>query len=315
MRHHGAGVSRVVLLAFGIILWGAGIRPAVAEELQPNQTYAARTRVEASSVGVSVVIPPGWAGRFGRDGTHQALFLGSNTLEGVGIVLFQSGVTAAQVRAGLNEAQDLGAGVVLRPIGPAATQGSRITTSYRSEAYIGRAVALLGPTQNSVIFFFAGPPKNDKAYQQLLEGLEASAAFLTPAPVAAQPQPPAAGGLSQPWSSLLPGQALNYFSSYNSGGGGGGMSTHRVLHLCPDGLFVFSGQSLVTMNVPGASGSSGGRDGSRGRWSVESATDTTAVLVLTLDGGRELRWQLRYDGQKTFLNGQRWLRERSTVCR
>lgn len=69
------------------------------------------------------------------------------------------------------------------------------------------------------------------------------------------------------------------------------------------------------MNVPGASGSSGGRDGARGRWNLESPTQSTAVLVLTMDGGRELRWQLRYDGGKTFLNGQRWLREPSKACR
>jgi hypothetical protein len=69
------------------------------------------------------------------------------------------------------------------------------------------------------------------------------------------------------------------------------------------------------MNVPGATGSSGGRDGFQGRWTLESPTQTTAVLVLAPDGARELRWPIRYDGQKTFLNGQRWLREPSKACR
>jgi hypothetical protein len=69
------------------------------------------------------------------------------------------------------------------------------------------------------------------------------------------------------------------------------------------------------MNVPGASGSSGGRDGFRGSWSLESPTQTTAVLVLNVEGGQQLRWQLRYEGEKTFLNGKRWLREPSKVCR
>ena len=32
-------------------------------------------------------------------------------------------------------------------------------------------------------------------------------------------------------------------------------------------------------------------------------------------GGRQLRWNVRYDGSKTFLNGQRWLREQSKACR
>jgi hypothetical protein len=309
-------MSRAVAVVLGLgVMLASGLGDPRAEELQPNQTYAAGTRVEASSVGVSIVVPERWVGRFGQDARVQVLFLGSSVVEGVGIVLFQSGVTAAQVSATLGEAQDLGAGVVLRPTGPPAMQGSRIVSSYRNQTYIGRALALLGPTRNSVIFFFAGPPKNESAYVQLLDGLAASASFSPPGPVVAQQQAPAASGLDQPWSSLLSDQALNYFSTYNSGGGGGGMASHRVLHLCSDGRFTFAGDSSVTMNVPGASGSSGGRNGFRGRWSLESPTQNTAVLVLVVDGGRELRWPLRYDGQKTFLNGQRWLRERSSVCR
>lgn len=289
--------------------------PAAAEELQPYQTYPGGTRVDSSSVGVSFVIPQGWVGRFGQDAKHHVLMLGSNTIEGVGIVNILSGTTAAQITASLTEPQDLGAGVVLRPTGPPATRGSRMATRYQNEAYVGLALALLGPTRNSVIFFFAGPPKNERAYLSLLEGLGTSTNFLEPAPATAQPQPPASGGLDPEWSNRLTGQALNYFSSYQSGGGGGGMASHRVLHLCANGRFAYSGDSLVTMNVPGASGSSGGRDGARGRWSLESPTQSTAVLVLAVEGGQELRWQLRYDGNKTFLNGQRWLREPSKACR
>src|SRR5262249_46966947 len=157
----------------------------------------------------------------------------------------------------------------------------------------------------SVTFFFAGPTKNDGAYVQLLGALGASTTFVPPAAVATQPSSPTPSGLPQPWASVLSDQALNYFSSYNSGGGGGGMASHRVLHLCSDGRFTFAGDSLVTMNVPGASGSSGGRSGFHGRWSIDSPTDSTAVLILVSDDGREVRWPLRWDGSKTFLNGQR----------
>jgi hypothetical protein len=97
--------------------------------------------------------------------------------------------------------------------------------------------------------------------------------------------------MSQEWSSLLSGRALNYFFSYQSGG------------------------ASVTMNVPGASGSSAGRGGFAGRWCLESITPTTAVLVLVGEGGQELRWQMKYADNKTFVNGQRWLREPSKACR
>ena len=303
-------------IAVALVVWLAtGVDAPCAAPLQPNQTYAAGTHVESTSVGVSIVVPEGWVGRFGQDTRTQVLFLGSNTVEGMGIVLFQSGVTAAQVLATLNQPQDLGSGVILRPTAPATIQDSRIIASYRNQTYVGRALALLGPSRNSVIFFFAGPPKNDGTYLQLLDALGASTTFVPPAAVATQPSSATASGLPQPWANVLSDQALNYFSSYNSGGGGGGMASHRVLHLCSDGRFTFAGDSLVTMNVPGASGSSGGRSGFHGRWSVESPTDSTAVLVLLGDDGREVRWPLRWDGSKTFLNGQRWLRERSRVCR
>ena len=290
-------------------------RTSWAEPLEANHTYAGGTRVEAPSVGVSLVVPEGWVGRFGQNARAQVLFLGSNTIEGVGIVLFQSGTTAAQVVATLNEPQDLGGGVILRPTAPAKTQDSRIDASYRNQTYIGRALALLGPTRNAVVLFFAGPPKHDGTYAQLLETLSTSTTFVPAAAVAAQPPSPTATGVPPPWAGVLTDQALNYFSSYNSGGGGGGMAAHRVLHLCANGQFTLSGDSMVTMNVPGASGSSGGRSGFHGRWTVESATDRSAVLVLAGDDGRELRWPLRWDGSKTFLNGQRWLRERSRLCR
>ena len=313
IRNGRSAWSPIVPALIVLLVAGAGF--ASAEPLQPNHTYAGGVRVEASSVGVSIVVPEGWGGRFGQNARAQVLLLGSNTIEGAGIVVFQSGVTAAQVAATLNEPQDLGSGVILRPTAPAAIQGSRIVASYSNQTYVGRALALLGPSSNGVIFFFAGPPKNDRTYVQLLETLGATTEFGAPTAVAAQAQSPtAASSLPQPWASVLTDQALNYFSSYNSGGGGGGMASHRVLHLCSDGRFTFAGDSSVTMNVPGASGSSGGRSGFRGRWSVESPTDTTAVLVLVGDDGRELRWPLRWDGSKTFLNGQRWLRERSRVC-
>jgi hypothetical protein len=309
-------------LAF-ILALALSVVAAAAEELQPNQTYGG-TRVEASSHRVSFVVPQGWTGRFGREAKYQALLLSSSTIEGVGIAILQTGPTAAQVAAGLNEPQDLGAGVVLRPAGAPTIRGTRMGIRYENETHVGFALALIGPTQNSVIFFLAGPPPNEKIYLSLLGELGNSTNFLpparatippTPAPAPAQPQPPVSGGMGQEWSSLLSGQALNYFSSYRSGGGGGGMASHRVLHLCPNGSFLYSGDSSVTMNVPGASGSSAGRGGFAGRWRLESTTPTTAVLVLVVEGGQELRWQKKYDDNKTFVNGQRWLREPSKACR
>lgn len=309
--------ARIVLLCAVVaaVLSGGGAPPA-ADELIPNRTYAAGTAVEARTMGVAFVLPQGWVGKFAQDKSHQVVVMGSNTLEGVGLAILQAGQSATQVAATLGEPQDLGDGVVLRPTAPPDTQGSRINARFQNPVYVGRALAVLGPTGNSVIFFFAGPLKNEAAYGQILEGLARTTRFAAAVPApAAQPRAPATGDLDQQWSRLLAGQMLHYFSRYDSGAGGGGMASHRVLHLCSDGRFSFSGDSSMTMNVPGASASGGGRSGNRGQWRIESPTQTTAVLVLTADGGSPMQWQLRYDGDKTFLNGQRWLRAASDACR
>jgi hypothetical protein len=291
------------------------VHAASADVLVPNRTYAAGTALEAPTLGVAFVMPEGWAGKFAQDAKSQVVVMGSNTIEGVGLAIPQLGQSPAQVVAALRQSQDLGAGVVLLPTGQPDVQGSRVTARFQNNVYVGRALAVLGPAGQSVIFFFSGPLKNEAAYGQVLEALARSTGFAPPVPATAQAEAPAAAGLDQQWSKLLAGQMLHYFSTYNSGAGGGGMQSHRVLHLCSDGRFSFAGDSSMTMNVPGAGASSGGRSGSRGQWRIESPTQTTAVLVLAADGGQTTRWQLRYDGQKTFLNNQRWLRAASDACR
>jgi hypothetical protein len=309
--------ARIVLLCavVAVALGGGGAPGVSGDELAPNRTYAAGTPVEAPSLGVAFVMPEGWVGKFGQQAGIQVVVMGSNTLEGVGLAILQTGQGPAQVVATLAEPQDLGAGVVLRPTAQPDRQGSRITARYQNNVYVGRALAVLGPTGQSVIFFFSGPLKNEAAYGQILEALARTTGFAAPVPAAAPPETPAAAGLEQQWSKLLAGQMLHYFSRYNSGAGGGGMQSHKVLHLCADGRFSYAGDSSMTMNVPGANASGGGRGGSRGQWRIESPTQTTAVLVLTADGGSPMRWQLRHDGEKTFLNGQRWLRVASDACR
>ncbi|RIH89609.1 hypothetical protein [Calidithermus roseus] len=76
------------------------------------------------------------------------MVLGSNTVEGVGLVIFMQNQTPAQVVQALSEAQDLGNGVVLELAGKVQTQGSRVSARYLNKSYVGRALALLGSGKN-----------------------------------------------------------------------------------------------------------------------------------------------------------------------
>jgi hypothetical protein len=283
-------------------------------ELEAGGQYKAGALVKSSAGGITFALPKDWLGAFRQEGDQAVLVLGSNTVEGVGLAILMKGQTAAQVAQALSEAQDLGDNVVLELDGAVKTQGNRIIARYLNELYVGRALAVLGPNQNHVVYFYAGPQQNEKLYLGLLEGLAASTKFTpiqTPKPQAVTPPT----GLAKEWTQLLAGMMLKYLSSYNSGGGGGGMTSERTLHLCSNGSFAYIGSSSISMNVPGATAGGGGTDRSSGRWRIASASKTTAVLVLQVDGGGEERLELSYDGQKTFVGRERWFRVESDACR
>lgn len=301
---------QLISLATSVVALGAAVAQA---ELKAGQQYQGGSRVQASGLGISFILPQGWLGAYKQEGEQAVVVLGSNTVEGLGLVIFMKNQTPAQVMQSLNDAQDLGDGVVLELAGAPHTQGSRVTARYLNHQYVGRALALLG-SKNHVIYFYAGPQKNEQLYGQLLEALAGSTRFQAPAPKPATPAP-APTGLAKQWTQFLSGMMLRYLSSYNSGGGGGGMSTDKTLHFCSDGSFAFLNNSLTTMNVDGATASSGGNNRYLGRWRIESAGQAEATLLLSYEGGQVERVRLNYDGQKTFLNGVRWFRVESDACR
>jgi len=168
-----AGVRAGVVLALGILALTLWVGAAAGDVLQAGHTYAGGARVESSSAGVSFVVPPGWTGQVNQDGEQQALVLGSGTTEGVGLVIVRTGLTPEQLATSLNEAQDLGDGVILTPSSPAIVDGSRIVARFENTLYVGYAVALIGPTDNGVVLFYAGPRANEATYRQLVAGLAA----------------------------------------------------------------------------------------------------------------------------------------------
>jgi hypothetical protein len=309
--------SSLTILTVAALTLGSGFAQS---ELKPDQQYQGGTRVQASNLGVSFVIPKGWLARYGQQDGTAVVILGSNSIEGVGLAILVGNQTAQQVTTLLNDAQDLGGGVVLELAGAVKQQGNRVTARYLNAEYVGRALGLIGSGKNHVVYFFAGPQKHEKTYAGLLEEMANGTKFVAPVaakPQVVKPQPaaPVATGLARQWTQFLSGMMLRYLSSYNSGGGAGGISTDRTLHFCSDGSFAYLDASLTTINVPGASASSGGNDRQVGRWRVESATQNSAVIVLSIQGGTEERIRVEYDGEKTFVNGQRWFRVESDACR
>ena len=156
--------------------------------------------------------------------------------------------------------------------------------------------------------------------EPLIRGVATSLTFAAPGgpgsgaettPRVAQGGQPSSPSLSdgspvaQQWLERLRGKRLTSLSSYSSGGAGG-YSSRTVVMLWPDGRFDGQSSSSVSVDVPGASGSSGGSGSTSGRWRIYATRDGLGVLELTYANGRQEQNALQDRNGQTFINGSRW---------
>lgn len=137
--------------------------------------------------------------------------------------------------------------------------------------------------------------------------IAASFSHDAPAPAASPVQtalPNGSGPLAKQWIERLSDRKLMQFSSYSSGSSGG-YSSERTLYIASDGSYAFRTSSSVSIYVPGANGTSAGRNGQDGRWRIYEQAGTPILELRSNQGGVETI-QLSTDGSKTFLNGKRW---------
>jgi hypothetical protein len=111
--------------------------------------------------------------------------------------------------------------------------------------------------------------------------------------------------LAQQWRQRLRGKKLVYLSSYNSGGGSGGMSSKTEIMLNADGTFRVYSESSVSMSVPGANGSSGGTKQAKGTWQIYAQAGKP-LLETRYDNGQTETSILEDRNGQTFVNGKRW---------
>ncbi len=110
--------------------------------------------------------------------------------------------------------------------------------------------------------------------------------------------------MARQWAQRLAGMKLTHLESYSSGSAGGYSSRVEAI-LTADGRYSYRSSSSVSVNVEGASGSSGGRHGSEGRWRVVSRGGR-AFLELTPDGGTPELLELVNREGKTYIGGRRY---------
>lgn len=144
-------------------------------ELAPGQRYEGGSLVRNSRHGVSFRLPPDWEGRIPQG--SDALLLHASGHDGVGIVAILDQMTPELLVERLSEPQDFGGSVVLQLSRPLEQEGTRWKAAYLSGHVVGRVLAVLGPDEQAVVYFFAGPQAEGDVYDQLLNDLGRTTEF------------------------------------------------------------------------------------------------------------------------------------------
>ncbi|GMQ27404.1 hypothetical protein [Algoriphagus confluentis] len=259
-------------------------------------------RVNYSRLGISFTIPNTWQGQeYG-----EAVLLQSQSIPGI-ILISTHNQKMAELRAQGSQGINDGQGTSLQLVGNLENIGQHtIAGNYQgtlegnpAKTYI---IALENPTGGlGVTILVAAQP------QQFSESLKNAGKELADSFQFAQVD--YSEELTE-WKTWLSGMRLTYLESYNSpsysdGGISGGYSLRRVIDLCPQGYFNYSGSSSFSMDGLGHSGSSQKGDGT---WEILIGNDGTPLLRLTYYNGDYGDYRLEYKDEKLFLNGDRYFR-------
>jgi hypothetical protein len=119
------------------------------------------------------------------------------------------------------------------------------------------------------------------------------------------PKPIAAGGpladntpLAQQWLQKLRGRMILQMHSYQ------GMSSKKRHYMNADGTYAFRSNSMVSVDVGGASGLSTGRGDQRGRWRIRDIGGTV-FLQIQYDDGDTGEYRITQDARNWYLNGEK----------
>ncbi len=273
----------------------AGFREPVVEDLRIGQHYRSGTRVRSPFAGVSFVVPPDWRATLPA-GT--AVFLDSATKAGLGIVHILNDVTPDELAARLGEPQMFDVGLVLHPVGSVNADGARLTAVYGGGEHVGRAVAVLGPARNAIVYQVAGPKEEARYFEHLLDHLAGSTEFIS------QDAAKALKG----WYGRLSGMML----TRRLPTGSADAYVVQTWHLCQDGRYYvrFLRERRLESITPDP-GEGGEQD--TGTWHID-VQDSQAVLVLTATNDLPRRYLIQFDGEDARLNGEPVALERSGEC-
>lgn len=146
-------------------------------EMQPGLAYAAGTRLHIPKGSASFVIPSGWQAQLPED--SETIIAGSDEGAGFVMVFMILNLTEDELTALLGEPQPITHDLVFVPAGPIVKRGNRMIAAYEAGSHSGRAVTVMGPNQQGVLFFLGWPRSESNQPDRVLQELADSTEFST----------------------------------------------------------------------------------------------------------------------------------------
>lgn len=286
-------LSSVVL---PILLTIAGL-PGLLAAQPSGKTLVDRDR------GVQFVIPPGWSSQKSDAGFTLTDANATNVL----LLLYHRSSTVEDMRqeAELGISEDEVTLSLFGDVVPFGTAG--IAAEYRGsinrEEAGGYAIGLLAPGGGGVtIVSLAAAEAFGAEQREQAEALARSVRF-TATSLARKPAE---------WNKKLAGVRLLYLSAYTSGTSGG-HNQRREINLCADKRFTLSGESVVSVYVPGATTGGAERDQAEGVWNVVSGLGEV-ILELRCSDGTIRRFGVSERDGKVLLDGTSYMATADAGC-
>jgi hypothetical protein len=261
-------------------------------------------KVDDPAWGISFTVPNGWVARK----IDAGYLIGSETQPGFILLTPHQYRSMQELQSESSRGVQDQNGTDLSASGSAVKfggNGLKVEYAGTLEGTAARAVAiaLLAP-QGGGVTVLVGVQEESfaPAYPRLAESVAKSVSF----------RKPSTGPVVEQWRRKLSGSKLTYLSSYTSGSSGG-YSAQTVIHLCPAGTFSMERSSSVSVDVPGASGSSSGQDGGRGIWTVVAQAGNP-VLELHFENGSAQQYALTTPQNTLHLNGTRYFQTNDPAC-
>lgn len=144
-------------------------------DLSPGGNYASGVTLRIPSHGWSFTVPAQWHATVFED--SELPFLISNEGPSMGMMFPLAHAAAEDVENELGQPLALSQGVSFVPTGSLIRTESRLRQSYVSDATVGRALAVKGPSDQWVIYFLMGPAGESEGYDAVLDRLADSTEF------------------------------------------------------------------------------------------------------------------------------------------